>query len=93
MLRCPAFGEKQIQEDIQHNLRDRHYPYLGDHNVRFEKSAMSLSMSDSFIQTTKKVAGVLNSDSQCTVLDALCIVLIKFFFLLKASSAILVTVL
>jgi hypothetical protein len=44
-------------------------------------------MNDSFIQTTKEVAGVLNSNSQCTVLDALCIALIKFFFLLKASSA------
>jgi len=46
-LRCPAFGEKQIPEDIQYNLRDHHYPFPGDRNVRFEKRATVLSMSDS----------------------------------------------
>ena len=53
----PPFVKKQIPEDIQYNPRDHYYPYPGDHNVRFEKRAMPLSMSDSFIQTTKGEVG------------------------------------
>ena len=56
-LQCPAVGEEQIPEDIQYNLRDCHYPYPGDHNVRFEEISKPLATSDTFIQTTKGEVG------------------------------------
>lgn len=35
-LKCPAFGDKPIPDDIQLNLSDHRYPYPSDHGIQFE---------------------------------------------------------
>ncbi len=35
-LRCPAFGDVPIPEEIQLNLHDHRFAYDGDSGVRFE---------------------------------------------------------
>jgi hypothetical protein len=35
-LKCPAFGDKPIPDDIQLNLSDHRYPYPSDRGIQFE---------------------------------------------------------
>ena len=41
-LRCPAFGNKPIPDDIQLNLSDHRYPYPGDRGILFEERHSSV---------------------------------------------------
>jgi hypothetical protein len=55
-LRCAAFGENQIPDDIQLNLHDHRYPFPNDNNIRFEMSPVLFPIGNSFFQTTKSEA-------------------------------------
>jgi len=42
-LRCPAFGDKPIPEEIQLNLHDHRHAYRGDNGIRFADRSVATS--------------------------------------------------